>query len=205
MLGGESGVRISISAHRWLRRRIGTFHNGPETRGGLASLKVAEDEMKILEVSSAPVFVAYPEQPLAAAAEEMRTRGVGALVVVDPRASAQRPVGILTDRDIVCGQLAKSADLYCLTVADVMTCDLLTLSCDATLTVAIQELSTRGVRRAPVVDDTGVLIGMITLDDLLPVLAQELHELADIASLQAPSHRHDNKRLFDAEACAKRV
>jgi CBS domain-containing protein len=146
--------------------------------------------MKILEIASAPVFVAHPEQPLAAAAQEMRARGVGALVVVDPRASAQRPVGILTDRDIVCGQLAKSADLYCLTVADVMTGDPLTVSSDAALTVAIQELSTRGVRRAPVVDDTGALVGMLTLDDLLPVLAQELRGLADIASLQASSRPH---------------
>jgi CBS domain-containing protein len=146
--------------------------------------------MKILEMASAPVFVAYPEQPLAVAAQEMRTRGIGALVVVERRASAQRPVGILTDRDIVCGQLARSADLYCLTVADVMTRDPLTLSSTAGLTEAAQELSSRGVRRAPVVDDTGVLVGVITLDDILPVLAQALHELAGIASLQASRPAH---------------
>jgi len=141
--------------------------------------------MKILEIASTPVFVAHPEQPLAAAAREMRTRGVGALVVVDPRASVQEPIGILTDRDILCGQLARSADLHCLTVKDVMTCDPLTLSSDAALTEGIAEMSARGVRRAPVVDHAGVLVGIITLDDILPVLAQALHELADIAQLQA--------------------
>jgi CBS domain-containing protein len=150
---------------------------------------MVEGEMKILEIASAPVLVAHPGQPLAAAAREMRARGVGALVVVDPRATGQRPVGILTDRDILCGQLARSADLYCLTVADVMTRDPLTLPAGAELTEAIEEMSARGVRRAPVVDNSGVLVGIITLDDILPVLAQELHQLADIAQLQAPRPR----------------
>lgn len=145
--------------------------------------------MKILEIASAPVFVAHPGQPLAAAARQMHTHGVGALVVVDPRTSVQRPVGILTDRDILCGQLAQSADLHCLTVEDVMTRDPLTLPAGAELTEAIEEMSVRGVRRAPVVDDSGMLVGIITLDDILPVLAQELHQLADIAQLQASHPR----------------
>jgi CBS domain-containing protein len=147
--------------------------------------------MRIMEIASAPVFVAHPEQSLAVAAREMRTRGVGALVVVDPRASGQRPVGILTDRDIVCGQLARSADLYCLTVEDVMTRDPLTFSSAAELTEAIGEMSARAVRRAPIVDDAGALVAILTLDDVLPILAQELQQLADIAQSQASPFRGD--------------
>jgi CBS domain-containing protein len=145
--------------------------------------------MKILEIASAPVFVAHPGEPLAAAAREMRARDVGALVVVDPRAPRQRPVGMLTDRDILCGQLAQSADVHCLTVEDVMTRDPLTVSAGAELTEAIEKMSARGVRRAPVVDESGTLVGIITLDEILPVLAQELHQLADIAQLQASHPR----------------
>jgi len=77
--------------------------------------------MRIADIASAPVYITHPEQPLAAAAREMRARGVGALVVVDPRDARPRPVGILTDRDVLCGQLAQCADLHCLTVKDVMT------------------------------------------------------------------------------------
>jgi CBS domain-containing protein len=149
----------------------------------------SERVMRIAEIASAPVFVAYPEQPLAAAAHEMRTHGVGALVVVDPGASGRRPVGILTDRDIVCGQLARSADLYCLAVQEVMTRDPVTVSSGAGLTEAIGQMTVGGVRRAPVVDETGVLVGIITLDDLLPVVAQELNELAGIAHMQALNRR----------------
>lgn len=140
--------------------------------------------MKIVEIASAPVFVAYPQQPLAAAAQEMRSHQVGALVVVETHDSAQRPVGIITDRDVVCGQVARSKDLYCLTVGEVMTPDPLTVRADTELSEAIDKMRARSVRRAPVVDELGRLAGIVTLDDLLPVLAQELGELAGIARMQ---------------------
>ena len=143
--------------------------------------------MRIADMASAPVYITHPEQPLAVAAREMRARGVGALVVVDPHAPRPRPVGILTDRDILCGQLAQCADLHCLTVKDVMTRDPLTVSSSAGLAEAIGKMSARGVRRAPVVDETGALVGILTLDDVLPVVARELNDLAGIAQVQASS------------------
>ena len=146
--------------------------------------------MRIREIASAPVFVAHPDQPLAQAAREMRIHEIGALVVVDARDTKRRPLGIVTDRDIVCGQLAKAADLYCLAVEDVMTRDPLTIPANAGLTDAIGAMGRRAVRRAPVVDDAGALVGMITLDDLLPEIARELSELARIVDWQAHLRAH---------------
>jgi predicted transcriptional regulator len=91
----------------------------------------------------------------------------------------------VTDRDIVCGQLAQAADLYCLTVGNVMTRDPLTVPAHAGLTDALGAMSQRAVRRAPVVDDAGSLVGIITLDDVLPEIARELNELARIVDSQA--------------------
>ncbi len=142
--------------------------------------------MKIAEICSTPAFVAYPDQALAVAAREMRARDVGALVVVaagDPR---QCPLGILTDRDIVRGQVNQSADLRCLTVGDVMTPHPLCIQADAELTEAIATLASRGVRRAPVIDGSGALLGVVTLDDLLPAIAEQIRELAETAM---PRHR----------------
>ncbi len=141
--------------------------------------------MRIVEIASAPVLVAYPGQPLAVAAREMRAHGIGALVVVDSHDPRQRPLGILTDRDIVRGQVEGRADLHCLTVGDVMTRDPLTIAAKAELSEAIGALRARGVRRAPVVDDTEGLVGIVTLDDLLPAIARQLNELAGIAVRQA--------------------
>jgi CBS domain-containing protein len=114
---------------------------------------------------------------------------VGALVVTDRDDPGQHPVGILTDRDIVRGQLRLGADLYCLTVNDVMTSDPLVLPADMEVTEAIEALAARAVRRAPVVGPAGTPPGMVTLDDLLPALAHELETLAALVGTQA---RHES-------------
>lgn len=141
--------------------------------------------MRVGELCSRDVRVAYPNHALAEAAREMVAFHVGALVVVEPGTPARRPVGILTDRDIVRGQLTRGADLFCLTVGDVMTPHPITLTADMDTGVAIEALNAKAVRRAPVVDRAGAVIGIVTLDDLLPALAEELRSLASLMGLQA--------------------
>jgi CBS domain-containing protein len=138
--------------------------------------------MRIAEICSRPVFVAHPGQALASATREMRTRNVGALVVVAAGDTTQRPLGILTDRDVLRGQVERCADLSCLTVNDVMTRRPLCIRADAEVTEAIERLASRGVRRAPVIDDKGSLVGIVTLDDLLPQIAEQIKALAETAT-----------------------
>jgi CBS domain-containing protein len=114
---------------------------------------------------------------------------VGSLIVVDAEGTARRPIGILTDRDIVSGQLRLSADLYCLTVGDVMTPDPLTVAPNEGVTEAIEAMHARKVRRAPVVDGSGNLMGIVTLDDLLPVVARELEGLSTLIGTQMRHER----------------
>jgi CBS domain-containing protein len=114
---------------------------------------------------------------------------VGSLIVLDGGGSGGKPVGMLTDRDIVRGQLRLSADLFCLTVADVMTADPLTVTADTGVTEAIEAMHARAVRRAPVVDGSGDLLGIISLDDLLPAVAHELGELANLIGSQSRHER----------------
>jgi len=104
--------------------------------------------MNIDQLRTPEVLTTTAEQALATAAALMRDGHVGALVVVDPADGKQRPIGMLTDRDIVRGQLARRADLYCLSVGDVMTPDPLTLPADMDLGSAIAALNARAVRRA---------------------------------------------------------
>lgn len=146
--------------------------------------------MRIRDLYSPGAQVARADQALAEAARTMLESHVGALIVVETRGSVRRPIGILTDRDIVRGQLRLSADLFCLTVGDVMTPDPLTISAKAGATEAIESLHARGVRRAPVVDGTGNLLGVVTLDDLVPEVARELKELSALMGTQA---RHERK------------
>jgi len=146
--------------------------------------------MRVRDLYSPGAQVAQPDQALAEAARTMLASHVGSVIVVESRGTARRPIGILTDRDIVRGQLRLGADLFCLTVGDVMTRNPLTISAHAGATEAIESLHARGVRRAPVVDGAGNLLGVIALDDLLPEVARELEELSTLIGAQA---RHERK------------
>lgn len=141
--------------------------------------------MTIGDIRTPHVVVTYPDRPLAEAARTMRDSHIGALVVLDPHDPKRRPEGILTDRDIVRGQLTKGADLHCLTVGDVMTRNPLLLQLHMSLSEGIAALTSRAVRRAPVVDANGTLVGIVTLDDLLPALARSLQDLAKLMGRQA--------------------
>ena len=148
--------------------------------------------MRVRDLYSPGAQVTQPDKALAEAARTMLDSHVGSLIVVENRGTMRRPIGILTDRDIVRGQLRLGADLFCLTVGDVMTPDPLTLTVNVGVTEAIDILHTRGVRRAPVVDGGGNLVGIITLDDLLPAVARELEELSTLIGTQA---RHERRLI----------
>jgi CBS domain-containing protein len=131
----------------------------------------------------------YRDDPLATAAHTLCDEHVGALVVLAHGDPLQRPVGILTDRDVVRGQLGRGADIYCLTVGDVMTPSPLVLPSSMEVSDAIEALGERAVRRAPVVDSTRALMGIVTLDDLLPALAADIHTLARLLGSLAHHER----------------
>ncbi|MBW4052045.1 MAG: CBS domain-containing protein [Proteobacteria bacterium] len=141
--------------------------------------------MNVGQVCSREVYIFRADEPLANAAAEMMKRQVGAIVVVEPEPDRVRPVGIVTDRDIIRGQVSLKKDLPSLTLRDVMTSAPLTVSETSGIAEAIEHLGARGVRRAPVVNDLGDLVGIVSLDDLLPIVAEELGALARLVGSQA--------------------
>jgi len=121
---------------------------------------------------------------IAEAAVLMRQEHVGDLIVVERRGSENVPVGILTDRDIVVGVVAKGVSANSVTVGDSMTRNPLPVREDASLEFALREMRRRGVRRAPVVRANGDLVGVIAVDDLIQHLAVQLSRLADLIRLE---------------------
>ena len=122
------------------------------------------------------VVTIAPHADLAEAAELMRTQHVGMLVVLRP--GERRPVGVLTDRDIVVEVVAKDLPPRLITVGDAMTCDPVVVHDDDTLGRVTEEMRAKGVRRVPVVDRRGDLIGVIAADDLLDLSATMLFNLS---------------------------
>ncbi len=141
--------------------------------------------MKVGDLCSRHVRVVEPSSSLAEAAQKMCDNHIGALLVVGPGDEKRHPIGILTDRDILLGQLDRSADLFCLTVGDVMTRDPVSVTSDMSVFSAIQALNAVSVRRAPVLDSDGKLIGIVTLDDLLPVVCSEFAAIGSLLGSQA--------------------
>lgn len=136
--------------------------------------------MNIGELCRREVVTAVASDELLAAVKLMRAKHVGYLVVVemDLRDQLARPVGVLSDRDIVVGVVASDADVRSLRVGDVMTQRPVTALESDPLTTALNRMRGAGVRRLPVVGSLGQLVGVVSLDDVLAHLAGELETVA---------------------------
>jgi len=134
--------------------------------------------MKVGEICRREVVTAARGTSVAALARLMRDRHVGSVLVVEGSAACSRPLGIVTDRDLVVEVLAAEVDLEAVTAGDLMGGDLLAVDESASVTDVVELMRARGVRRAPVVDGGGWLAGIVSADDLLRRLADELCDLA---------------------------
>jgi CBS domain-containing protein len=134
--------------------------------------------MNVGEVCSRVVVFAERDMPLVEAARLMREHHVGSLVVVDETGAGRVPVGMVTDRDIVVAAVAKAVDPRTVAVGEIMAAEVVVAQETDSEFDVLRTMRRRGVRRLPVVDAAGRLVGLITLDDLLGLLAEELGSLA---------------------------
>lgn len=130
--------------------------------------------MKVGEVSDKAVVVADRGTDLVQAARMMRDFHVGTLVAIEHDGDLIRPVGIVTDRDIVVGAVAAGTTPDTSTVADVMSPEIQTVREDDDLLDTLGRMRDLGVRRLPVIDGAGGLVGILAVDDVLEVLAESI-------------------------------
>jgi CBS domain-containing protein len=130
--------------------------------------------MKLNDIFTRNVVWAEPEETLADIAVKMQEHNVGCVVIV----KHQRPVGIVTDRDLALALGARKLSPLA-QVAEVMTHHVLAIPEDMGIETATQFMKEREVRRLPIVDREDRLVGLVTLDDLVRVLGLELHNLTE--------------------------
>ena len=121
-----------------------------------------------------PVITMLSKQSIHDAALKMRDHHVGAVLVVDD----DRPVGIVTDRDIVLRAIVEGRDPATTAVRDVMSRSLTVVRSDQKIDDALGVIREAGVRRVPIVDAQGKPVGIVTLDDLVVLMAGELSTAA---------------------------
>ncbi len=126
------------------------------------------------DICTRSVTFAYRNMAVDEAARLMREQHVGSLVVVDETPDGRVVVGMLTDRDIVTTIVAKVVDPGMVSVGEAMSADVATARVDDSIIELLGTMRRKGVRRVPVVDARGVLVGLVALDDLLEIVAQEL-------------------------------
>lgn len=121
------------------------------------------------------VVQVMPDEPVVEVARRMRAERVGCVVIVQDG----RPFGILTDRDLALRVVAEGRDPRGLLARDVMTYDPITLARGLGIESASRLMREHGVRRIPIVDDDGALVGIVTADDLMSLFARELGDTAE--------------------------
>lgn len=124
---------------------------------------------------------ASPDTPVSELASRMADENIGDLIITE----GNQPVGIVTDRDLVLAY-ARGEDLDALDASDVMTADPVTIHENAEDFQLPETLAESRVRRLPVVDDAGQLVGVVTLDDLVAIIGEEMKDVATVIEAQSP-------------------
>lgn len=122
-------------------------------------------------------------------AQLMRQYHVGTLIVVEDRNDQAIPAGIITDRDIVVEILAQEVDLDSVVAEDIMSYDLVCVQESDGIWETLVQMRSKGIRRVPVVNERGGLEGILTMDDLVELLAEELNLLAKVIATEQAQER----------------
>lgn len=136
--------------------------------------------MDVKKLCQPDVVTVRPFDDLTTAAQLMREKHVGYVIVVEPslQEGAMKPVGVITDRDIVVSVIARDVDPRALRVSEVMTQKPVVVSERDTVQHAVQEMRRIGIRRIPVVGDRDELVGVLSLDEIIDSLAVQLDDVA---------------------------
>jgi CBS domain-containing protein len=140
------------------------------------------------EVCNRQVVFTKPETPIVDAVGLMRAHHVGDVVVVREPDGERVPIGILTDRDVALA-VDRLLRLPRLKVADVMTAELVTSPERDHLHDVLKKMQSHGIRRLPVVNDRGGLEGILTFDDVIELLSEELTDLAKLVAKEQNRER----------------
>ncbi len=138
------------------------------------------DPMKYLRED---VVSVSPDTSAADMAKLMEQKNVGSLVVVD---ADSRPTGIVTDRDIIVRIIAKQQRPEDVKARDIMTRNPITFKEGMQVTDAMEQMMNKGIRRMPVVDRNGRLTGIVTQDDIIRLLGEEISYIARNIEKQSP-------------------
>ena len=149
--------------------------------------------MGVGEICSREVVFVHKNESVAQAARLMREHHVGSVVVAEERNGRRYPAGMLTDRDIAVGVVALGIDAAKTPVEGAMPAEVVCVRESDGLGRALALMRAQGVRRLPVIDGRGALAGVLSADDILEVLSEELYCLAAMVARGERREREQRK------------
>tara|TARA_A100001037_G_scaffold292657_1_gene308253 strand:- start:720 stop:1166 length:447 start_codon:yes stop_codon:yes gene_type:complete len=135
--------------------------------------------MPVRDICNRNVVVTGRDTTVSDGATLMRNMHIGDLVVAETD-DDNRPIGLVTDRDIVVEVVAAGLDPTSLTVGDIMSDSIESVRGDKDFWDALDHMRQRGIRRQPIVDAQGDLEGILTLDDALGLVGEALDSLSGL-------------------------
>lgn len=138
--------------------------------------------MTVYACAQTNVLSVKPDATVRFVAGLMREKNIGCVIVTEDH----KPVGIVTDRDIALRGETLCDDPEPVLIGSIMTRDIVTVRKDCGIFEAIQVMKSAGVRRMPIVDASGRLVALLTIDDLVRLLARELSDIARIIGKEGP-------------------
>lgn len=140
--------------------------------------------MSVGRICTRIVETAAADDSVWVASNRMKVERVGTLVVLD---SDGRPEGIVTDRDIALRVVGERRDPDTTPLSAVMTSPVDSINEDTTIDWALHRMADRGVRRLVVVDDEGMMSGLLSMDDVLALLIEEAQDVGSLLRQQLPA------------------
>lgn len=140
--------------------------------------------MSVGRICVREVDLADADESVQVAAARMHSRKVGTLVVLN---DSKQPIGIVTDRDLTVRVLAEGRDYYATTVSEVMTEVPATVTEEMPIEQAVTVMRSGPYRRLPVVDDHGMLVGLLSVDDVMDLLSEEINSINKLIQRESPS------------------
>ncbi len=139
--------------------------------------------MTIYTVCQTNVVSVSPQTTIAFVSDLMKEKKIGCVIITENH----KPVGIVTDRDLAIRVDLTNNETSSHEISTIMTTDVSTIRKDTGIFEAVQVMKSSKVRRLPVVDMGGRLVGLITVDDIIRLLARELSEIARVIGNESPT------------------
>ena len=141
------------------------------------------------EYCNREVIITEARQSIRDAAKLMRQQHVGTVVIVEHSIAGKIPQGMLTDRDIVVELLAQDVDPDAVAIGDVMSTALITVNEETKLLDALRLMRENSVRRLIVVERSGALVGILSLDDVIELIHEQLADVSALISNEVAKER----------------